>query len=278
MDSGNSSTSSEFAQAIPYISFTPIAKKTEDRDTEDVERQFTVFPKLPIELRLKIWKHALPEPRLVILSHHSVRDYDDEPDSDEFNLISLKTGMRITCENVSIAMRQVNSEARAVVLDNYSPRFKDIRGGPVFFNNERDVLCLDELQGLHSTSSLWDQLDKNIARSFQQTLGLIQNVVLIDEDIMISWYGGAVEYRIGPFFDDLRNLGMVKEVGDCNCLEQEMMANLIESMAKRKKDGRQFKSDVKDPSFLRGLDKPNVFYLTRESFNDLEDGGSIWSL
>jgi len=26
------------------------------------------------------------------------------------------------------------------------------------------------------------------------------------------------------------------------------------------------------------LDKPNVFYLTRESFNDLEDGGSIWSL
>jgi hypothetical protein len=101
---------------------------------------------------------------------------------------------------------------------------------------------------------------------------------LIDEDIMISWYGGAVEYRIGPFFDDLRNFGMVKEVGDCNCLEQEMMANLIESMARRKKDGRQFKSDVKDPSFLRGLDKPNVFYLTRESFNDLEDGGSIWSL
>jgi hypothetical protein len=278
MDSGNSSTSSEFAQAIPYISFTPITKKTEDRDTEDGERQFTVFPKLPIELRLKIWKHALPEPRLVTLSHYSVRDYDDEPDSDEFNLISLKTGMRITCENVSIAMWQINSEARAVVLNNYSPQFEDIRGGLVFFNNERDVLCVEQLNGLHSTTGLWDELDKEIAQSFQQSLGLIQNVVLIDENIIISWYGGLMEYRIGPFFDDLRNLGMVKEVGVCNCLEQEMMANLIASLAKRKKDGRQFKSDVKDPSFLRGLDKPNVFYLTRESFNDFEDDGSIWSL
>jgi hypothetical protein len=169
MDNGNSNTSSEFAQTIPYISFTPVTKKAKDRDTADQERQFTLFPKPPIELRFKIWKHALPEPRLVTLSHffdHSVRDYDDESDSDEFVSIGLKIGMRITCQHVSIAMRQVNSEAGAVVLNNYSPRFEDIRGGPVFFNNERDVLCLEEVKGLHSTSGLWDQLDKKIAQSF----------------------------------------------------------------------------------------------------------------
>jgi hypothetical protein len=291
MDSGNSSTGSEVVQAIPYISFTPFPKKAEERDTGDGERQFAVFPKLPIELHFNIWKHALPEPRLVTLSHffdHSVRDYDGESDydgefdydsdSDDFDIIGLKTGMRITCQHVSIAMRQVNSEARAVALNNYSPRFEDIRGGAVFFNNERGVLCLEEVKGLHSNSSLWDQLDKKITQHFQQSLGLVQNVVLIDKGIMIFSYGRAMKYRIGSFFDDLPNLGMVKEVEDRNYLEQEMMTEFIKGMAKRKKDGRQFKSDVKDPSFLRGLEKPKVFYLTRESFNDLEDDGSIWSL
>ena len=32
---------------------------------------FTPFPKLPMELRLKIWKHALPGPRAIKLKHNT---------------------------------------------------------------------------------------------------------------------------------------------------------------------------------------------------------------
>jgi hypothetical protein len=32
---------------------------------EAVDSNFMLFPKLPTELRLKIWKHALPGPRVV---------------------------------------------------------------------------------------------------------------------------------------------------------------------------------------------------------------------
>lgn len=33
----------------------------------NTEQKFTLFPKLPTELRLKIWKHGLPGPRVIPL-------------------------------------------------------------------------------------------------------------------------------------------------------------------------------------------------------------------
>jgi hypothetical protein len=42
------------------------SKKTLDETTTSLipstDREFTIFAKLPTELRLKIWKHALPGP------------------------------------------------------------------------------------------------------------------------------------------------------------------------------------------------------------------------
>jgi hypothetical protein len=40
-------------------------------DEEGHERKFTLFPHLPIELRLQIWKYALPEPRILLLDGYS---------------------------------------------------------------------------------------------------------------------------------------------------------------------------------------------------------------
>lgn len=42
--------------------------------TEIVNGQFTLFPKLPIELRLKIWKHTFPRPRLIPVIYQYVSE------------------------------------------------------------------------------------------------------------------------------------------------------------------------------------------------------------
>jgi hypothetical protein len=36
-------------------------------DKEDHEQKFSLFPNLPVELRLQIWKYALPDPRILLL-------------------------------------------------------------------------------------------------------------------------------------------------------------------------------------------------------------------
>jgi hypothetical protein len=70
----------------------------------DTEQKFTLFPKLPTELRLKIWKHALPGPRVVPLCTSR----------------SLRRRQRPCCvTNALITIRRACHEALDVVNKNY---------------------------------------------------------------------------------------------------------------------------------------------------------------
>lgn len=44
--------------------------------SEPIEPTFTLFPRLPDELRLEIWKHALETPRLITISHEPCISYN----------------------------------------------------------------------------------------------------------------------------------------------------------------------------------------------------------
>jgi hypothetical protein len=46
------------------------------------EPVFTLFPKLPVELRDLIWKHAAPGPRVIKIKYTKVIDSDSDYDSD----------------------------------------------------------------------------------------------------------------------------------------------------------------------------------------------------
>jgi hypothetical protein len=93
----------------------------------DNERCFTLFPKFPKELRLKIWKHSLPGPRIIQIDYN----YNDGPGL-------IDHDHHVKCRAKCPAMLHVNSEAREVAQKIYKPLFAQDLGHPVFFDLEND--------------------------------------------------------------------------------------------------------------------------------------------
>ena len=107
----------------------------------DTEQRFTLFPKLPTELRRKIWKHALPGPRVVPLCL----------------IRSLRRGQRpCRVTNVLITINRACHEALDVVNKNYdryvpvlesqSNSIEDRQGQKafVFINYDIDTVYINE--------------------------------------------------------------------------------------------------------------------------------------
>jgi len=74
----------------------------------NAERQFTLFPKLPPELRLKIWTYALPGPRLFPF-----------PTLNPFKRETVEVTRRCQVFNSLITIARVCRESRSVLEDNY---------------------------------------------------------------------------------------------------------------------------------------------------------------
>lgn len=52
----------------------------DDNPHSEVLEEFTVFPKLPIELRLRIWKFTLPGPRIVQVMYNEADLVSNSPE------------------------------------------------------------------------------------------------------------------------------------------------------------------------------------------------------
>lgn len=74
-----------------------------------VESEFTLFPRLPIELRFKIWKYALPGPRIVKI---------------EFNIETDQWFCPFESQSESSSLSRTNKESREVYHKNYCPTAK----------------------------------------------------------------------------------------------------------------------------------------------------------
>lgn len=111
----------------------------------DLEAKFTVFPKLPKELRLKIWGYSLPGRRSIAVmttifeeNGRVVKLKDSNGDSE--NVYSLYV------REPSPAILFVNAESRAVALETYHPLLTKVKGGHeggiLYMNFDKDVLYL----------------------------------------------------------------------------------------------------------------------------------------
>lgn len=76
--------------------------------TNDGNRVFTLFPKLPIVLRLKIWKQTLPGPRVVRINTWEM-----------LNGESRAVLKRYASLNASINITTVCYESRTVAIETY---------------------------------------------------------------------------------------------------------------------------------------------------------------
>jgi hypothetical protein len=90
---------------------------------------FTVFPKLPPELRVKIWEYALPEaPRFIKFC------YEGWPHCER----RFKIGREGSYPATSLLL--VSVEARTVAIKAYPLAFRSFHLNPVRFNFEKDTL------------------------------------------------------------------------------------------------------------------------------------------
>jgi hypothetical protein len=122
---------------------------------------FTLFPKLPAELRVAIWNAILPGPRFVEIESSKVF-LKELPDEDE-----VETWHATGIEKAPVGFF-ICRESRAEVLKWYSP-IKSTDGSPTWLVNfKRDILCFrfwsapnSILQFLNNLPD--DKLEKNMA-------------------------------------------------------------------------------------------------------------------
>ncbi|PVH78999.1 hypothetical protein DL98DRAFT_633380 [Cadophora sp. DSE1049] len=88
--------------ATPYLTTQPAAM---DSDITTTLKEFTLFPKLPAEMRCKIWFHSLPGPRVVEIDYQHPGAWVCRQES----------------QGTPSGMLRANKESRAEFLKYYSP-------------------------------------------------------------------------------------------------------------------------------------------------------------
>jgi hypothetical protein len=210
-------------------------------------REFTKFPKLPPELRLRIWSHSLPDPRIVTIERILTRPKD----------------YRVSCQNRVPGTLLVNRESREVALKRYSLRFmtfENVYGPPVYFDFSRDVICLKRCDW-----AWWNDFNDE----FNKDLSLVTRIMI--ENLHCSL--NQMILQAEPF-RKLCSLGLVRgNLQPRLTLNEEMRvfsglrAHLLraEGSDERCKEG--------DAKLLERLD---VYFISRFSVVDLEQGVSDW--
>jgi hypothetical protein len=210
-------------------------------------REFTKFPKLPPELRLRIWSHSLPDPRIVTIEQSLTRAKD----------------YRISCQNRVPGTLLVNRESREVALKRYSLRFttfENVYGPPVYFDFNRDVICLKRCD-----RDWWN----NFNDEFNEDLSLVTRIMI--ENLHCSL--NQMILRAEPF-RNMCSLGLVREnLQPRLTLNEEMrvFSGLRACIHRAEGLGARFKEG--DAKLLERLD---VYFISRFSVFDLEQGVSDW--
>ncbi|CZR60158.1 uncharacterized protein PAC_10054 [Phialocephala subalpina] len=102
---------------------------SDEADSDGAAKMFTPFPRLPIELRLKVWKYACFKPRLIDLWFVPVADKRDSFKFDEFQQPFIYESH---CRQAP-AVLHTSQEARNVGLQHYSLEFGSKFEGQVIF-------------------------------------------------------------------------------------------------------------------------------------------------
>jgi len=138
--------------------------------------EFTVFPKLAPEMRMEIWKIALPS-RIITI------DTNCHP-------------FTITESEKISRLLHVNKEARSVVLRTYQPSFSAIDGRPRYFDFRKDTL---QIRTAHVA-----MLDLRPSR-FSEDLSKVQNLEYHGENLFCCQTQESFDKQLQPF-KSLKNL------------------------------------------------------------------------
>ncbi|KAI3316999.1 hypothetical protein HD806DRAFT_551265 [Xylariaceae sp. AK1471] len=160
----------------------------EDGGIEEVSgpQEFTLFQRLPVELRVKIWKMAMEEPRLVHLYARRCGLYDRLVWGDGASTLrrGVPRGSGLKIKNGRYEYQQVppfffvNNEARHEALRHYTIRFKVDQMGRGQSSTARLIMSPDDiLVSWHHIKMYWDEEDK-FKLEFGPQARLVRNIMV----------------------------------------------------------------------------------------------------
>ena len=141
-------------------------KETIPEDGNPIQEKdtFKLFPKLPIELRLKIWKTAAEEPRVVNVE---LKNGHEEFSDWEFGSGGSKDDKNhLVCSTFTPALLHTCHESRVEGLKQY-----DLLGGrnesddAIFLNFERDTIYFQDRSGMCGCESIYGKSTLNSLRN-----------------------------------------------------------------------------------------------------------------
>ncbi|KAH6666682.1 hypothetical protein B0J14DRAFT_196953 [Halenospora varia] len=101
---------------------------------QTILNEFTLFPSLPLELRLRVWKFTFPPPRTMIMTSNVVNyisDYDVLPGSPYIFT-------RFYAPPIAYG---INHESHTEVLRHYNPACHDLKTNPLFSTSKNNLFC-----------------------------------------------------------------------------------------------------------------------------------------
>ena len=122
-----------------------------DAITLSSERKFTCFPKLPDELKLRIWSFATPGQRVITIKE-IIDGFGESIHVRQYRIGRVMSGYRTpkrTFPLIAIVKQPVTTavchDSRTVFLKQYPPCFEVCLIHPIYFNVNRDTLLFEDI-------------------------------------------------------------------------------------------------------------------------------------
>ncbi|KAE9380074.1 hypothetical protein N431DRAFT_309705, partial [Stipitochalara longipes BDJ] len=114
----------------------------------DSANKFTVFPKLPAELQLKMWKYAIPGPRIIKLKTHVpdwlMEERESYPDDYDWaaDQAAAVRDLEFSTDTKPCGLFGACSASRKVILRVYQSVVVSKGGKKIRFDGDNDSILL----------------------------------------------------------------------------------------------------------------------------------------
>lgn len=147
------------------------------QSVSDADPQFTIFNRLPLEIRLRIWELGLPSDRIIKINKRDVLSssfanknvviHEDGLPRGTLNVICTNPGMLGAC-----------AESRKVALGRYKLSFATrLENRPIFFDKERDILFFEDTHTLNQFSGYPFERETEISK-LHPDLATIKHIII----------------------------------------------------------------------------------------------------
>ncbi|KAE9375935.1 hypothetical protein N431DRAFT_454528 [Stipitochalara longipes BDJ] len=204
-DETSGKTATKVAVADPQLRTTKLAAD----EAEQPVGEFVLFPKLPPELRNKIWELSIPGPRIVTITHDPkdmaiVEIEKVEAWQSPFWRAKANAGPVPT-------LLHVNKEARSFMNHKYNLFFDvQTQGRPIYFDVARDTLCFPSREAIRTFLGNFMKGDRKRAEEDVKHMHDVEHTIRFLALGQPLLYFGSLVRKILARYPNLEHVTIVK--------------------------------------------------------------------